>query len=84
MVIPATGADQVVTDAGPAEIKGLIAGTPIRVIRHPYFGRLGTVTGLPSPLQKLESESMARILEVEFASGEKAIIPRANVEMIED
>ena len=58
-------------------------GTPIRVIRHPYFGRLGTVTGLPDHLEVLESESKARIFNVEFNSGEKAIVPRANVEMIE-
>ena len=65
------------------EITGVTIGSPIRVIRHPYFGRLGQVTGLPSPLHVLESESKARILEVEFEDGEKAIVPRANVEMIE-
>ncbi len=64
-------------------IVGLQAGSPIRVIRHPYFGWLGTVTDLPSPLQKLESESKARILEVEFEDGRRVIVPRANVEMIE-
>jgi hypothetical protein len=63
---------------------GLDIGSPIRVIRAPYFGKLGSVTALPSPLQVLESESKARVLEVEFESGERAIIPRANVEMIED
>jgi hypothetical protein len=35
-------------------------------------------------LQKLESESHARVLGVEFPDGRKAIIPRANVEMIEE
>ncbi len=74
-----------ITDAGDgkSEITGIKVGSPIRVIRHPYFGRLGNVTGLPSPLHVLESESKARILEVEFEDGEKAIVPRANVEMIE-
>lgn len=66
------------------EILGLSIGTPVRVIRHPYFGRLGNVTDLPSPLKVLESESKARVLEVEFEGGEKALVPRANVEMIED
>ena len=42
------------------------------------------MTDLPSPLHKLESESKARVLEVEFEDGSKAIVPRANVEMIED
>ncbi len=63
---------------------GLDIGSPIRVIRQPHFGRLGKVVNLPSPLQKLESESSARVLEVEFEDKTRAIIPRANVEMIED
>lgn len=65
------------------EIEGLKIGSPIRVIRHPYFGMLGKVTDLPSPLQTLESESKARVLEVQFEDNSKALVPRANVEMIE-
>jgi hypothetical protein len=63
---------------------GLTVGYPIRVIREPHFGRLGKVSGLPPALQKLESESSARVLEVEFEDGTTAIIPRANVEMLEE
>jgi len=67
------------------EMQGLTIGSPVRVIRAPYFGRLGKVTSLPSPLQKLESESHARVLELEFENdGKRVVIPRANVEMIED
>lgn len=65
------------------EIQGLDVGSPIRIIRHPYFGHLGKVSALPPELQVLESESKARILEVEFEDGTKAVVPRANVEMIE-
>lgn len=83
VVIP-TQSDTISSEAGNSEILGLDAGSQIRVIRHPYFGRLGKVTSLPSPLHTLESESKARILEVEFDNGDKAIIPRANVEMIEN
>ncbi len=63
--------------------QGLNIGTPVRVIRHPYFGYLGTVTALPPELMQLESGSKARILEVEFSDGKKVIVPRANVEMLE-
>ena len=66
-----------------AENMGLVVGSPVRIIRQPYFGRLGKVSGLPSQLQELESESKARVLEVEFEDGKRSIIPRANVEMIE-
>ena len=64
-------------------ILGLEIGSPVRVIRHPYFGKLGKVSALPAPLAVLESESKARILEVQFDDGLKAMVPRANVEMIE-
>lgn len=57
--------------------------TPIRAIREPYFGRIGKVTQLPIQLQQLETEARVRVLEVEFENGERAVIPRANVEVIE-
>jgi len=84
VVIPAASQVKVEESARSEEIQGLQAGSVIRVIRHPYFGQLGKVTDLPSPLQKLESESKARVLEVEFDDGTRATVPRANVEMIED
>jgi hypothetical protein len=83
VVIPKAGVE-VTDESGNGEIGGLMIGSPIRVIRQPYFGYLGTVTDLPAPLKQLESESMARILEVEFGDQKRAIIPRANVEMIEE
>ncbi len=63
---------------------GLETGRQIRVIREPHFGKLGKVVNLPPQLQKLESESSARVLEVEFKDKTKAIIPRANVELLEE
>jgi hypothetical protein len=63
--------------------KGLVEGMVIRVIRQPYFGRLGTVTDLPPELVHLESGSKVRVLKVRFDDGEEAVVPRANVEMIE-
>jgi len=61
---------------------GLKVGDPIRVIREPYFGRLGNVSALPSDLQKVESETFVRVLEVAFDDGTRAVVPRANVESI--
>lgn len=62
---------------------GLSIGSLVRVIRYPYFGKIGTVKALPPELQVLESESKARVLEVEFEDGIEATVPRANVETIE-
>lgn len=83
VVIPMDGDVHAVEDEAEFKQQGLVIGSPIRVIRHPYFGQLGKVSGLPSPLQVLESESKARVLEVTFDDGTKAIVPRANVELIE-
>ncbi|EMR73094.1 hypothetical protein MCGE09_00114 [Thaumarchaeota archaeon SCGC AB-539-E09] len=61
---------------------GMTSGTRVRVIRAPYFGKLGNVASLPTGLQQLETESKARVMEVEFDDGARAIVPRANVELI--
>jgi len=63
---------------------GLLPGTPIRIIRKPYFGALGVVSKLPIPLQTIETESDVRVLEAEFADGRRVIVPRTNVEIIEE
>ncbi|MDH4222165.1 MAG: hypothetical protein OEV55_01350 [candidate division Zixibacteria bacterium] len=83
VVIPFEGDIHKKIETAESENIGLETGTPIRVIREPYFGNLGKVVNLPPALQKLESESSARVLEVEFADKTRAIIPRANVEMLE-
>ncbi|MBI4834886.1 MAG: hypothetical protein HY811_08735 [Planctomycetes bacterium] len=59
-------------------------GDPIRIIRDPFFGKIGRVKALPNDLQKIDTESPARVLEAEFAGGKVAVIPRANVELIEE
>ncbi len=62
----------------------LETGRQLRVIRDPWFGMIGTVSALPAEPHVLGSGSKARVLEVTFPSGEKAIVPRANVELIEE
>ena len=83
VVVPIEGDIKADDSAQISATDGLQVGSPIRVIRQPYFGAIGEVSGLPPALQQLESESKARVLEVKFKDGEKAVIPRANVELIE-
>ncbi len=64
--------------------QGMVPGTPIRIIRQPYFGAIGKVHSLPVELQKLESESMVRVVNIELNGGEVVTVPRANVEIIEE
>ena len=63
---------------------GMAAGTPIRIIREPYFGDIGKVHGLPVELQRLESESMVRVVDIELPDGKIVTVPRANVEIVEE
>jgi len=62
---------------------GMEAGTPVRIIREPYFGKLATVHSLPPELQVIETGAKVRIMTAKLASGEIVTIPRANVELIE-
>ncbi|MEC7353332.1 MAG: hypothetical protein VYD99_09425 [Planctomycetota bacterium] len=78
-----------VGDAGVSDSTGstesgvLELGTPVRVIRDPYFGLIGTVASLPEAPQVLGSGSKSRVLEVSLETGEVVTVPRANVELIE-
>jgi len=63
--------------------KGMQPGMMVRVIAEPFFGAIGTILSLPVELQDVESESAVRILEVQLEDGRKAVVPRANVEIIE-
>jgi len=66
-----------------AERGGIQIGDPVRVIRDPLFGKIGQVSALPSDLHTIPTESEVRVLEVRFADGSRAVIPRANIEVIE-
>lgn len=60
----------------------LTIGTPIRVIREPYFGMLGKVTELPPQLHTVESGAEVRVLKAMLDNGSEVLVPRANVEII--
>ena len=82
VIVPATGAD---ADEKTADLGQMLdIGSHIRAIREPYFGMLGTVTALPPEPVLIPSGSTVRVLEAELADGRRAIIPRANVEIIEE
>lgn len=69
---------------GEIEIKGVEPGTKIRIIREPHFGKLGKVLSLPSELKLIETGTHVRVFEIQLDDGTKVVLPRANVEMIEE
>ena len=62
--------------------EGIQEGSTVRVIRSPNFGKIGKVISLPSELNKMESETMVRVAEINI-DGNNILIPRANLEMVE-
>ncbi|MBN1946494.1 MAG: hypothetical protein JW797_12540 [Bradymonadales bacterium] len=82
VIIPNLSAKKAVKPT--AHILGMKKDSPIRVIRAPYFGMLGKVISLPPELRRLESETRARVVEVELENGKRCVLPRANVELIEE
>lgn len=71
--------------AGPAPEKaGMKPGDAVRCIRRPWFGRIGKVVALPPELRTVESETHVRVLEVELDDGKRVVLPRANIEVIEE
>jgi hypothetical protein len=83
ILIPLTEPHVMPERADEEDSGGLAIGAPVRAIRDPYFGLIGSVSALPHEPQVLESGSRARVLEVTFETGKSATIPRANVELIE-
>ena len=82
IIIPQTVASTE-TGAGRVEREGIQIGDPVRIIRDPLFGKIGAVSGLPSELKMIPTESDVRVLEVRFPDGKTTVVPRANIEVIE-
>jgi hypothetical protein len=69
------------TDSDNSHALGI--GTPIRIIREPYFGQLATVTALPAQLVRVNSGAEVRVLEAKLNHNDSTVVvPRANVEII--
>ena len=85
IVIPlVSDAAETVEEEQDGSIEGILeVGSSVRIIREPYFGKLGRVTELPVELQNLETEAQVRVLRVELSDGVQLTLPRANVEAIE-
>lgn len=82
IVIPLDKKDLMGDSKKKQTMEGIRAGSLVRVIRAPFFGRMGNVVNLPSELMKMESETMVRVAEIEI-DGKNVMIPRSNLEMVE-
>jgi len=85
IIIPLTAEQLAAQDEIKVKAKdGVKDGNPVRIIREPHFGKLGKVKRLIPELMVMESETKVRVMEVTLADGTDHVVPRANVEIIED
>jgi len=83
IIIPLEGVG-VDAEAFKEKSGGVQIGDQVRIIRQPNFGRLAKVKRLIPELVVIESETKVRVMEVEFDDGETFVVPRANIEIIEE
>ncbi len=60
----------------------LAMGDPVRLVGSRFFGARGRVVGLPAERQRVDTGVRMRVIEVELPTGERKIVPRANVERV--
>ena len=84
IIVPGQGDAQRADEPVSHNQEGLQVGDLLRAIRAPHFGRIGRVSALPAELQQVESGARVRVLEIKFEDDSRAVVPRANVELIEE
>ncbi|MBT9259209.1 MAG: hypothetical protein KM310_05580 [Clostridiales bacterium] len=79
VVVPREGEGWAAAGELPTSLQ---VGSPVRLIREPYFGLLGVVTELPPDLKTIETEAKVRVAKVRLQNGEEVLVPRANMELL--
>ncbi|MBI4243570.1 MAG: hypothetical protein HY606_05725 [Planctomycetes bacterium] len=80
IIIPLESVSQNVS--APEALKELKVGSAVRVIREPYFGKIGKVTQIIDEPQVIETGSKVRIIKLTFDGTTEVIVPRSNIELI--
>ena len=83
IIIPAEKDPGVSSKTVDKEFGLLKLGSTVRIIRDPYFGKIGRVHRLQHNPQSLESGTKTRVLEVVIENDNILTVPSANIELIE-
>jgi len=67
--------------SAPQESDVFSAGQKVRVLRTPHVGEIGVILELPG-LRAFPSGIKARAARVQLESGEDAVLPLANLEVL--
>ena len=79
IIVAGTAPDTVTTGS-----TGLAPGALVRGIRTPYFGLVGKIVELPPQLETVESGATVRVAKIGFPDLGEVVVPRANIELIEN
>lgn len=82
VVIPHPDQSPKTEQAGTSDQGGLIRGRTVRLIRHPYFGQIGTIQELPPEPRPIGTGALARVAVVLLKDGSTVEVPRANIEIL--
>lgn len=66
----------------PQDTEPFTAGQQVRVIRAPHQGSIGTIVELRPGMSELPNGISAAVAEIQLESGEKALLPLANLEVL--
>jgi len=62
----------------------LAPGRITRIVREPHFGKIARVLELPEELAEIQTQARVKIAKVQIVeTGEKLVVPRANLEIFE-
>jgi hypothetical protein len=81
-IIVSTG--ESMTGAGAPAATETKTGARVRIIRQPHFGEIARIKALPGEAVVIESGATVRVMLVELPDGTEHLLPRANVELIEE
>lgn len=81
IIVPARATTTASLEPRVSELK---IGARVRLIREPFFGQFATVTALPAELRRIETEAMVRVAVVQLDEHGAIVVPRANVELIQE
>lgn len=84
LIIPLDADIPVSRACDSAITSGIQAGDRVRIIREPLFGRIGQVAAIAEALERIETESLVRVVEIVLHDGRHVRVPLANVERIDD
>jgi hypothetical protein len=59
-------------------------GALVRIVHQPYLGALGKVVEIPLGLKRLETEVLTSVLWLELDDGRRVVVPKSNVELVEE